>query len=177
MTTKITKSSSISRDCWSGRVLTRYDAQYTWVALGFDDGTAIVLSVEEVNVDKWFEVFPLKVETSLPDYLSGHIFNWVELPEPLQVCRVKSLWREEWLEPAADSSQFLGSGPHSVQYVSCLHGAPPGANAFEVDAGIELQGVDGRFLVICSSDNSPFKIDFAIEPSEIEQIRQFHTAQ
>jgi hypothetical protein len=177
MTTQITANSSTSKDWWSGRVLTRYDAQYTWVALGFDDATVIVLSVEEVNVGKWFEVFPLKVEISLPDYLSGHTFNWVEMTEPLQVRQVKSLWREEWLEPAHDSSQFLGSGPHSVQNVSPLHGAPPGANVFEVEAGIELQGADGRCLVICSSDNSPFKIDFATKTGEIEQIQQFHTAQ
>ena len=177
MVTKITASLSLSESWWSGRVITRYDAQYTWVALEFDDGTVVVLSVEEVNVGKWFEVFPLEVMTSLPDYLSNYAFEWVELPDALCIFRMRSLWREEWQEPAQNSSQFLGSGPHSVQYVSPLYGVPSGTNVFEVEAGIELQGIDGRLLVICSSDNSPFKIDFAVEAGEVEQIKRFHTVQ
>jgi len=177
MTTPIIAGIPLSKDWWIGRILTQYYAEYTWVSLGFDDGTIIVASVEEVCVGKWFEVFPLKIDIVMPDHLSGHTFKWTPLPAPLTVCRARSLWRAEWLEPAQDIGQFLGSGPHSVQHVSRLQRVPLGANAFEVEAGIELQGIDGRCFVICSSDNSPFKIDLATETGEIEQILQFHTVQ
>lgn len=177
MPTTITASASIPEDWWTGRTLTKYDAQYTWIALGFDDGALAVMSVDEVSVGKWFEVFPLAAETSVPDFLSFHIFEWVELPMPLLISSVRSLWRQEWLEPVADNGQFMGSGPHFVQNVAPLGSASPGANAFVVKAGIELQGSDGRLFVICSSRNTPFKVDFVSADGQIEDIRQFHTVQ
>ncbi len=177
MKTTITASASIPGDWWAGRILTRYDSQYTWVALEFNDGAVVVLSVEEVSVGKRFDVFPLSVESSVPDFLSNHVFEWTELPMPLQVSRVRSLWREEWLEPVADHGQFLGSGPHFVQNVARLGDAPAGVEAIAVEAGIEIQGSDGAHLVICSSDNTPFKINFVTGAREIEDIQQFHTVQ
>jgi hypothetical protein len=177
MTTRISANKAIAAEWWVGRSLTRYEAQYTWVALGFDDGSVVVLSVEEVSVGKWFEVFPLKVDISTPNFLSNHAYAWIALLAPLRICRVESLWREEWLEPAQDSSQLLGSGPAFVQHAAPLHTAPLGVDAIEVEAGIALQGVDGRHVILCSSDNSPFKIDFATEAGQIEDMQQCHTVQ
>ena len=175
MLTDVGALSSVTKTWWHDRVLCRYDAQYTWVALGFDDGTVIILSVEEVNVGKWFEVFPLKVASALPDYLSHHVFAWITLPQPVHIDRVRSLWRAEWLEPAHQGSQCLGADPHTV-YVSSLQDAPADARAFGVEAGIELRAVDRRLVVICSSDSAPFKIDFAMIGAEIEKIQRLHTA-
>lgn len=177
MKTSVTASASIPGDWWTGRILTRYESRDTWVALELSDGAVVVLSVEEVSVGKWFEVFPLMVESPVPHFLSNHVFEWTELPMPLQVSRTRSLWREEWLEPVADHGQFLGSGPHFVQNVARLGGAPAGVEAFAVEAGIEIQGSDASLLVICSSDNTPFEINFVTGAREIEEIQQFHTVQ
>jgi hypothetical protein len=143
----------------------------------FDDGTMTVLSVDEINVGHWFDVFPLLFHQALPDYLSHYHFKWVALPAPLEICGANALWREEWRESAQDNGQFLGSGPHFVQYAAPLQGAPPGVPTFQVEAGIALQGTDGRRLFICSSDSTPFKIGFATEATDIEKIMLFHSLQ
>ncbi|MDQ2823736.1 MAG: hypothetical protein M3Y65_25730 [Pseudomonadota bacterium] len=175
MTGPIPVIAPIPGDWWIGRTVVQYDAQWTWTAIAFDDGTVIVLSVDEVTVGHWFEVFPLKFDRSLPDYLAQHVFKWIALPVPLEIFRASALWREEWQQPAQDHYQFMGAGPHAVQYAAPLQSAPLDVPAFQVEAGIALLGKDGSRLLVCSSDNTPFKIDFATQPAAIEKILRGHT--
>jgi hypothetical protein len=103
---------------------------------------------------------------------------WSELSQPFTVAHSKMLWREEWLEPAKNSSGLLGSGPHCVQCVSTLGSAPKSsANVVKVLAGIQLNGRNECSLVICSSDNTPFKVDLTMDRSEIQEMMQFHTGE
>jgi hypothetical protein len=175
MTRAIAAIAPIPGDWWIGRTVVQYDAQWPWTAKAFDDGTVIVLSVDEVIVGHWFEVFPLKFDRSLPDYLAQHVFNWIALPVPLEIFRASALWREEWQQPAQDHGEFMGAGPHGVQYAAPLQNAPSGVLVFQVEAGIALHGKDGSRLLVCSSDDTPFKIDFATEPAVIERILRGHT--
>lgn len=175
MTKAIAAIASIPEDWWIGRTVMQYEGDWTWTAVAFDDGTVIVLSVDEITVGHWFEVFPLKCDRSLPDYLTQHVFKWMALPVPLEIFRVSALWREEWQQPAQDHGQFMGAGPHGVQYAAPLQSAPPEVQAFQVEAGIALLGQDGSRLLVCSSDNTPFNIDFATEPAAIERILRGHT--
>lgn len=175
MTSAIAAIAPIPEDWWIGRTVLQYDADWTWTALGFDDGTVIVLSVDAVTVDHWFEVFALKCDWSLPDYLAQHVFKWTALSVPLEIFRVSALCREEWHEPAQDHGQFMGAGPHAVQYAVPLQSAPPEVQAFQMEAGIALHGKNGSRLLACSSDNTPYKIDFATEPAAIEKILRCHT--
>lgn len=162
---------------WTGRTLVRYEVQHTWIALSFDDATLVVLFVEEVNVGKWFEVFPLLISTGVPDHLSHYVFDWIALPAPLRIVTAQSLWRQEWLAPADDCSQLVGAGPNFVQNVAPLGQAPAGMHVVDVVAGIALQGMNGERMLICSSDNSPFRIDLAIESGAIAKILALHTLQ
>lgn len=115
MTSAVAALATIPGDWWIGRTVVQYDAQWPWTAMAFDDGTVIVLSVDEVIVGHWFEVFPLKFDRSLPDYLAQHVFNWIALPVPLEIFRASALWREEWQQPAQDHGEFMGAGPRAVR--------------------------------------------------------------
>lgn len=160
---------------WIDRVITHYEAHDTWIALWFAEDAIALFRVAEVIAGKWFEVFPLLIDTSLPDYLQDHAFKPVALAAPLAVARVASLWREEWQEAAPDSSQFLGAGPHGVQHAAPCGTAPATAHAVTVHAGIAFDSTGGDRLVICSSVNSPFLIDLATETADIDAILRFHT--
>jgi hypothetical protein len=155
-----------------GRTIQALQSEYSFAALRLDNNEVISFAVEEVTVGKWFEVFPICLHALDRD----HAFTWGELESPFTVTSSELLWREEWLEAAPDTSTFMGSGPHSVQFAAVLGSSPKSnANIVKVLAGIRLVGQDGRILIICSSDNTPFKIDLATEEREIEQVMQFHT--
>ena len=157
-----------------GRTVQAFCSAYNFTALRFENEEIIAFAVEEESVGKWFEVFPICLSrVSLEDPLP-----WTELGQPLTVVHSKLLWREEWLEPAEDSSGLVGSGPHCVQCVSTLGSAPKSsAHVVKVLAGIRLNGRDERSLVICSSDNTPFKVDLTMDRSEIQAMMQFHTSE
>lgn len=147
-------------------------SEYSFAAFRLDNNEVISFSVEEVTVGKWFEVFPICHYVLDRDYA----FAWNELEAPFAVTSSELLWREEWLESASDTSSFMGSGPHSVQFADVLGTAPKSnANVVKVLAGIKLNGKNGRVLVVSSSDNTPFKIDLATGKLEIEQVMQSHT--
>lgn len=79
-------------------------------------------------------------------------------------------------EAAADDGKFMGAGPHSTQYSAALGQSPESStDAVEVHAGLKLLGRDGRALIVCSSDNTPFKIDLAVDVQDIERIMRSHT--
>lgn len=157
-----------------GRVIRACYAVYTFAALLLDNEEVVAFAVEEESVGKWFEVFPIRLHSLAPE----HYGPWTELEEPLVVARSELMWREEWLEPARDSSGFLGAGPHQVQYASVLGTAPTSnTNVVKVLAGLRLTGDDERPLVICSSDNTPFKVDLITAPAEIQRAMQFHTCE
>lgn len=175
MASNIFSNAALPESWWSNRIVTHYEAQYSWIALWFADETIVIFSVAEAIAGKWFEVFPLTVETSLPEYLRNYTFKPVALSAPFHVVRVASLWRDEWLEASVDSSQFMGAGPHSVQYAAPAGAAPATAHAVTIHAGIACESMAGNRLVICSSDNSPFLIDFAAEAVDVDAILRFHT--
>lgn len=157
-----------------GRTVHAFHSEYSFAALRLDNEEVIAFAVEEESVGKWFEVFPICLHRVSLEYP----LTWTELGQPFTVAHSKILWREEWLEPAKDSSGLLGSGPHCVQCVSTLGSAPrSSANVVKVLAGIRLNGRDECSLVICSSDNTPFKIDLKMDRSEIRELMQFHTTQ
>jgi hypothetical protein len=155
-----------------GRTIQALHSEYSFAALRLDNNKVISFAVEEVIVGKWFEVFPICLYALDRDYA----FAWSELEAPFAFTSSELLWREEWLESASDTSSFMGSGPHSVQFADVLGTAPKSnANVVKVLAGIRLIGQNGRILVVCSSDNTPFKIDLATEKLEIEHVMQSHT--
>jgi len=157
-----------------GRTVHAFHSEYSFAALRLDNEEVIAFAVEEESVGKWFEVFPIclhRMSLECP-------LTWSELSQPFTVALSKMLWREEWLEPAKDSSGLLGSGPHCVQCVSTLGSAPKSsANVVKVLAGIQLNGRNECSLVICSSDNTPFKVDLTMDRSEIQVMMQFHTSE
>jgi hypothetical protein len=157
-----------------GRTVHAFHSEYSFAALRLDNEEVIAFAVEEESVGKWFEVFPIclhRVSLAYP-------LRWTELDLPITVAHSKMLWREEWLEPAKNSSGLLGSGPHYKQCVSTLGSAPKSSpNVVKVLAGIRLNGWDERSLVICSSDNTPFKVDLTMDRSEIQEMMQFHTCE
>lgn len=147
-------------------------SEYCFAALRLNNNEVMSFAVEEVTVGKWFEVFPICLCAQDRD----HAFAWTELESPFAVTSSELLWREEWLESASDTSSFMGSGPHFVQFADVLGTAPIShANVVKVLAGIRLNGEDGRVLVVSSSDNTPFKIDMATGKLEIERVMQSHT--
>lgn len=157
-----------------GRTVHAFHSEYSFAALQLDNEEVIAFAVEEESVGKWFEVFPIclhRVSLAYP-------LTWTELDVHFTVARSKMLWREEWLEPAKDSSGLVGSGPHYEQCVSTLGSAPKSsANVVKVLAGVQLNGWDERSLVICSSDNTPFKVDLTMDRSEIQVMMRFHTCE
>lgn len=157
-----------------GRTVQAFHSEYSFAALRLDNEDVIALAVEEESVGKWFEVFPIclhRVSLAAP-------LTWIELEVPFTVARSRMLWREEWLEPAMDSSGLAGSGPHFEQCVSTLGSAPKSnVNVVKVLAGIRLSEWDERSLVICSSDNTPFKVDLTMDRSEIQELMRFHTCE
>ena len=155
-----------------GRTVHAFHSEYSLAALRLDNEEVIAFAVEEQSVGKWFDVFSICLHSVSLEYP----LTWTELGQPFTVSHSKMLWREEWLESAKSSSGLLGSGPRCVQYVSTLGSAPKSsANVVKVLAGIRLNGRDECSLVICSSDNSPFKVDLTIDRSEIQEMMQFHT--
>jgi hypothetical protein len=155
-----------------GRTIQALHSEYSFAALRLDNNDVISFAVEEVTVGKWFEVFPICLYALNRDYA----FAWSELESPFSVTSSELLWREEWLESASDTSSFMGSGPHSVQFANVLGTAPKSnPNVVKVLAGVRLNGQNGRVLVVSSSDNTPFKIDLATGKLEVEQIMQSHT--
>jgi len=157
-----------------GRTVHAFHSEYSFAALRLDNEEVIAFAMEEESVGKWFEVFPIclhRMSLECP-------LTWSELSQPFTVALSKMLWREEWLETAKDSSRLLGSGPHCVQCVSTLGSAPKSsANVVKVLAGIQLNGRNECSLVICSSDNTPFKVDLTMDRSEIQEMMQFHTSE
>jgi hypothetical protein len=157
-----------------GRTVYAFHSEYSFAALRLDNEEVIAFAVEEESVGKWFEVFPI----CLHRVSSAYHLMWTELDVPFTVARSEMLWREEWLEPAKESSGLVGSGPHYEQCVSTLGSAPKSsANVIKVLAGVRLSGWDERSLVICSSDNTPFKVDLTMDRSEIQEMMQFHTCE
>jgi hypothetical protein len=157
-----------------GRTIRALYSEYSFAALRLDKDEVINFAVEEVSVGKWFEVFPICLYELGQDYA----FSWKKLEVPFTITSSELLWREEWLEPSLDSSEFMGSGPHSTQFAAVLGSAPKSnTNVVKVLAGIRLTGQNGRSLVVSSSDNTPFKIDLATETPEIEQVMQSHTSE
>lgn len=155
-----------------GRTIKALYSEHCFAALLLDKDEVINFAVEEVSVGKWFEVFPICLYELTQDYA----WSWNELGEPFTVISNELLWREEWLEPSLNASEFMGSGPHSTQFAAVLGSAPKSNdNVVKVLAGIRLTGQNGRSLVVSSSDNTPFKIDLAAEVSEIEQVMKCHT--
>lgn len=147
-------------------------SEYSFATLRFDNGEVINFAVEEVSVGKWFEVFPVCLYELNQDYAA----NWIELEVPFVVASSELLWREEWLESASDSSEFMGSGPHFTQFAAALGTAPQSnTNVVKVLAGIRLKSNDGRYLVVNSSDNTPFKIDLISDAVKIEHVMRDHT--
>ena len=157
-----------------GRTIHAVHSEYSFAALRLDNEEVIAFAVEEESVGKWFEVFPI----CLHRVSLAYSLTWAELGLPFTVAHSKMLWREEWLEPAKGNSGLLGSGPHYEQCVSTLGSAPKSsANVVKVLAGIRLNGWDERSLVICSSNNTPFKVDLTMDRSEIKAMMQFHTCE
>lgn len=157
-----------------GRTITAIYSDYGVAALRLDDEEVIHFAVEEVSVGKWFEVFPLTLYQPSPDYPIA----WKELAVPLTVVASQQLWREEWLEPSLNPSEHLGSGPHSTQYAAALGTAPETvAHVVKVMAGMKWTGRAGCSVLVCSSDNTPFKVDLAMDSAGIDQIMQFHTSE
>jgi hypothetical protein len=156
----------------AGRTIKSVHAEYSFVALRFDNDDVTSFAVEEVSVGRWFEVFPL----CLHEPGRSYSFTWTELSTPFTVVSSESLWREEWLEPASDNAGFLGTGPGFTQHATALGTAPAeNGNIVKVLAGIKLTGLDGRLFVVCSSDNTPFKTDLAMDILEVDNIARFHT--
>jgi hypothetical protein len=169
-----TKSCYNSLPKLEGRTVHAFHSEYSFAALRFDNEEVIAFAVEEESVGKWFEVFPICLHSVSLEYP----LTWTELGQPFTVTHSKMLWREEWLEPAKDNSGLLGSGPHYVQCVSTLGSAPKSStNVVKVLAGIRLNGQDECSLVICSSDNTPFKVDLTMDRSEIQEMMRFHTSE
>lgn len=132
-----------------GRTIEALHSEYSFAALRLDNNEVISFAVEEVAVSKWFEVFPICLYPLDLDYA----FAWSELEAPFAFTSSELLWREEWLESASDTSLFMGSGPHSVQFADVLGSAPKSnANVVKVLAGIRLIGQNGRVLIVCSSN-------------------------
>jgi hypothetical protein len=157
-----------------GRTVRALHSEYSFAALRLDNEEVVAFSVEEELVGKWFEVFPIRLHSVALAYPLA----WTELDVPFTVAHSKMMWREEWLEPAKDSSGLVGSGPHYEQCVSTLGSAPKAAtNVVKVLAGVRLTGWDERSLVICSSDNTPFKVDLTMDRSEIHEMMRFHTCE
>ena len=157
-----------------GRTVHAFHSEYSFAALRLDNEEVIAFTVEEESVGKWFEVFPI----CLHRVSSAYHLAWTELDMPFTVARSGMLWREEWLEPAKDSSGLVGSGPHYEQCVSTLGSAPKSsASVIKVLAGVRLSGWDKRSLVICSSDNTPFKVYLTMDCSEIQELMRFHTCE
>jgi hypothetical protein len=157
-----------------GRTIQALYSEYSFAALQLDNDEVINFAVEEVSVGKWFEVFPICLYELSQDYA----FAWKELEVPFTVTSSELLWREEWLESSSDSSEFMGSGPHSTQFAAVLGTAPQSnPDVVKVLAGIRLKGQNGRCLVVSSSDNTPFKIDLATDATEIEHVMVSHTAE
>lgn len=70
----------------------------------------------------------------------------------------------------------MGSGPHSPQFAAPLGSAPDTAEqVVKVHAGMEFFARDGKSIVICSSNNTPFKIGVAVNLLEAERILEAHT--
>jgi hypothetical protein len=156
----------------NGRFVRAFLAEYTFASLLLDTDEVVNFSTSEIVVGKWFEVFPICPYVLPPDY----ILAWTEFEKPIEVVNSMQLWRDEWQELAADDRQFIGAGPRSTQFATALDLAPQSANnVVKVLAGIKLVGKDGRCIVVCSSDNTPFKIDFAVNEQDIERIMKFHT--
>lgn len=157
-----------------GRTIQAFHSQYSFAVFRLDNGEIMSFAVEEISVGKWFEVFPLRKYPLNQDYP----FAWSELVPPFTVASGDLLWREEWLESASDTSMFLGSGPHSVQFADVLGAAPKSnPNVIKVLAGLRLVDQNGRVLAISSSDNTPFKIDLATTKDEVDQIMRSRTAE
>ena len=157
-----------------GCTIRAFHSEYSFAALRLDNNEVISFAVEEVTVGKWFEVFPICLYT----LARNHSFSWSEFETPFTVMSSELLWREEWLESALDTSTFMGSGPHSVQFADVLGAAPKShANVVKVLAGVRLIEQNGRVLAVCSSNNTPFKIDLETEKIKIEQVMQSHTSE
>lgn len=158
----------------TGRLVRAFVAECSFVALLLDTDEVVKFATDEVVVGKWFEVFPIRLCELPPDYK----FAWNELDEPIEVIGSMQVWREEWQEPVVDDGQFMGAGPHSAQFAAALGEAPKTVDSVvKVHAGVKLLGHDGRCLVVCSSDSSPYKIDLAIDEQNVEQIMKSHTCQ
>lgn len=155
-----------------GRTVKAIHSEYSVAVLLFDNDERIGFAVEEVSVGKWFEVFPF----CLHELAESFPFNWRELDKAFTVALTELLWREEWLEAAFDSTEFLGAGPGFTQYASTLGAAPrANDNVIKVLAGIKLIDGHGRTIVVSSSDNTPFKIDLAVDTIDVDRIIRFHT--
>ena len=156
-----------------GKTINAYYSTYSYAALRMNDGEVFTFAVDEVVVGKWFEVFPIQ-----PAESPTHEFSWKELEIPFVVDSCMSLWREEWQEPTSDSGEFMGSGPHSVQFAMPLGSAPSGiGNVIKIHAGLVLTDKDGNLLAICSSRNTPFEMNFAIGKEACLSVFEGHTCQ
>ncbi|WP_167761405.1 hypothetical protein [Duganella callida] len=156
----------------AGRTINSVHAEYSFVAFRLDNDDIIGFAVEEVSVGRWFEVFPL----CLHEPGGSYPFIWAELSAPFTVVSSELLWREEWLEPASDNAGFLGTGPGFTQHAAALGTAPAeNGNIVKVLAGIKLIGLEGAQFVVCSSHNTPFKTDLAMDIVEVGNIVRFHT--
>ncbi|MES2320211.1 MAG: hypothetical protein V4631_22265 [Pseudomonadota bacterium] len=157
-----------------GRTVHAFHSEYSFAALRLDNDQVIAFAVEEVSVGKWFEVFPI-CRYKLPSEFRP---IWTELEAPFTAAGIAVMWREEWLEPAMENAGLLGSGPHYAQFASVLGSAPTSSTSVvKVLAGLRLTDQGDRSLVVCSSDNTPFKADFTTDSVEIQQVMQFHTCE
>ena len=72
-----------------------YSAEDYWhffVAFRCIDGQTIVFTSEDVQIAKYFEVFPLRVAVQ-----SAEAKPWQQLPQAETVASSRALWRYEWL--------------------------------------------------------------------------------
>ncbi|MEM4987508.1 hypothetical protein V8G57_08935 [Collimonas sp. H4R21] len=158
----------------TGRLVRAFVAEYSFVALLLDTDEVVNFATDEVVVGKWFEVFPIRLYELPPDYKVA----WNEFDEPIEVIGSMQVWREEWRESVVNDGQFMGAGPNFVQFSAALGGSPKTVESVvKVHAGVKLLGHDGRCLVVCSSHNTPFKIDLATDEQDVEQIMKNHTCQ
>ena len=157
-----------------GRKVCAVHSEYSVVALRLDNDETLAFAVEEVSVGKWFEVFPLcrhDLPTNFP-------FSWSLLDTPFILASCKLLWREEWLEPAANDVQLMGTGPGFTQFVGQLGTAPVSRlQVVKVLAGIRFIGQHSQELVVCSSDSAPFKVDLAIDTAGVDEVMRYHTCE
>lgn len=156
---KIAALQSDSLEALSGLTVDAvYSAEDYWhlcVAFRCIDGQTVVFTSEDIQIAKYFEVFPLRVAVE-----SAEARPWRQLPQAETIASSRALWRYEWLEPVEPHPDLVGNGPHFVHRVGPAPASTSSTEPVVVLVAVELSFASGGRMLVYSSDSAPLNVEF-----------------